>query len=179
MLELDVCLNKCFEEGVIVIYYYPQTKLWEGNVFTGVWLSTGVGVLGAKSLLGVSLVPGPFQGVGIPGGGYTKRIYQLYPHWYWHLVMTTETGSTHPTGIPSCLLKLWIKRNFKFWWLNVLPCNVETCNNFNVVNTLFNLLFNSCSFFTALAPHLDTFWDWSIPNDTKLSSCWTDKHFSI
>ena len=46
------------------LFYRPQTKLRECNVFTG-----GVGISCSMSCLGwISLVPGPFWGVGISKG---------------------------------------------------------------------------------------------------------------
>ena len=72
-------------------YYRPPTKLREGNVFRDVCLSTGegVGMPGPRSLLG-----------GIPRGD--GRVYQVYPR-YWHLVIATEAGGMHSTGMLSCL----------------------------------------------------------------------------
>ena len=59
--------------------YCPSTKLEEGNVFTGVCLSMGVGISGPMSFQGVGisgpmsflrefLVPGPFQGMDMSRG---------------------------------------------------------------------------------------------------------------
>ena len=54
--------------------YHPQTKLRENNVFTGVCLHTG-GISGPMSFLGVSLVPGRFQGwVDIQGVGIGGQV---------------------------------------------------------------------------------------------------------
>ena len=100
-----------------VDFYRPQAKLQEGNVFTVVWLATGVGggYLWSHVLSGgcwVSLVPGPFKRVGM----------SLVPPQAWHLGVgmsggmhthlhsrksdTTgygrQAGSVHLTGMLSC-----------------------------------------------------------------------------
>ena len=68
----------------IINFYRTQTKLWEGNVFTGVCLSTG-GSHGALDLM-VPTPPtfdlGTYPSPWIPNMGPT--------HCYWHLMVITE-----------------------------------------------------------------------------------------
>ena len=80
--------------------YRPQTMLREGNVFTGVCLSTGVGFFGV-----VSLVPGPFRWVGMPSfggagrsgeGGYPLRPLSRAGTW------NTSRYGMHATWMHSC-----------------------------------------------------------------------------
>ena len=97
------------------IYYRPPKKLRKSNVFTGICLSTGWGrgwiSLSQVPFGGDPWLPGPFWGwVGIPvtrslPGRYQRGwVYWLY--WYWHIVIATEAGSTHPTGMLSCLTEI-------------------------------------------------------------------------
>ena len=97
------------------LFYRPPTKLREGNVFTCVCHSVHAGVGGyAWSQV-------PLQGVGEytqrKGGyawegwvnqgriGYARGwVYQVYPCPPVYLVMATEVGGTHPTGMLSCFL---------------------------------------------------------------------------
>ena len=91
--------------------YRPPTKLREGNVFTGVCHSVH---------REVCLIPGPFRGVwgwvylegtppskgtpckGTPPGRYFPSPRNVHPH-CWHLVVVTEAGGKHPTGMLSCI----------------------------------------------------------------------------
>ena len=78
---------------MFLFHYRPQTKLREGNVFTGIYDSVHRG----------SLVPG-VSGLGgtCSGGGYLLR-GSLVPggdaRWRWY-----AAGGTHPTGLHSCFL---------------------------------------------------------------------------
>ena len=75
--------------------YRPQG---EGNVFTCVCLFTGIGygMPGTRALLGgrVSMVPGPFQGLGYPGVSYPDTLPLR--------VEVITTVGMHPTGMLSC-----------------------------------------------------------------------------
>ena len=101
--------------------YCPQTKLREGNVFTGMCLFTN-GERGrydwsqvpSWSLVQcawgggvrISLVPCPFQGVWylrshVPSGGKVWGRGRVYPQ-ETLFPGTTKAGGTHPTGMLSC-----------------------------------------------------------------------------
>ena len=83
-------------------------------MFSQVSVSQFVGILGAKSLLGRGRYPwlqvqSAGGGVGIPGpssilGGGGRYPWPQVPSGggYCHLVVATEAGSTHPTGMLSC-----------------------------------------------------------------------------
>ena len=72
-------------------YYRPQTKLREGNVFTGVCDSVHRG--------GRCLVPGGVWSRGVPGPGGSGPggcLVETPPR------TATAAGGTHPTGMHSC-----------------------------------------------------------------------------
>ena len=116
------------------LHYRPPTKLWEGNVFTGVCLSTSRGKadphLETDPALEAYLhertwdqtrsdiIPPPHT----PGKN-------MGPDRQWHHTLpppttTKKVGSTHPTGILSCfLLQLrWFCQNA------VAVFKLEKCN---------------------------------------------------
>ena len=90
----------------------PQTKLREGNVFTGICLSMGEGgYLWSQICPGVrwvSLVPGPFQGAGGEGWvclRYARVGWNPPPpgNGTWDITgYSRQAGVTHPTGMLSC-----------------------------------------------------------------------------
>ena len=104
MCCLDMYLSAC-ERIYLWIYYCLQTKLREGNIFTGVCDSVHRGFLvpggGVPAPRGVWSTEGACSGgclllggswsQGGPGGGPP---------------MATAAGSMHPTGIHSCYF--WI-----------------------------------------------------------------------
>ena len=110
--------------------YLPHTNEVVGKVmFSRVRLSVcplGGGVI-YHMCDGISHIPYP--SVLLISGGHHWRPVQTCsvedllppPHWYWHLVVATEAGGTHPTGMLSCFhmhgnhisaLFLWHLRGF-------------------------------------------------------------------
>ena len=102
-----------FVPMVLCNYCRPQTKLREGNVFTGVCLSTGrrSGHLSSHILSGGYLwYQVPLWGV-CPGGGYNQGMGWVCPGWVpptpgTRTLDTTrygrQAGGTYPNGLLSC-----------------------------------------------------------------------------
>ena len=104
-------------------HYYRPPKLGEGNVFHRyVSVQRGfVGISGPRSLLGVSLVQGPFHGGVMSRGyvwgwvcprGWVPRIWTIGGGYQNHLILIPsggyhtygrQTGGKHSTGMHSCL----------------------------------------------------------------------------
>ena len=105
----------------VAIYYRPQTKLREGNVFTGVCDSVHTGDAWSGGGLVPGVVPGPGECL-VPGGGCLMEAPRT----------ATAADGTHPTGMHSCFQKslCWqVKRNFPYAYLYF--GNKEVLSNFN------------------------------------------------
>ena len=94
---------------LIFFLYRPQTKLQEGYVFTGVCDSVhrgGACSWGVSGPVGVS-APGGLAGSGPWGRDACSREGQGVA-WWRPPRKATAAGGTHPTGMHSCLLFLWL-----------------------------------------------------------------------
>ena len=115
---LTIKLNGILQRGKHG-YYHPQTKLWEGNVFTGVcpsFYSAGVMVHHIHYVIGHpspwTWELGPTLSINLLTWGPTPPSQR-----YWHLVVATKTygwqaGGTHPTGMLSCFIFQRLQVNF-------------------------------------------------------------------
>ena len=107
--------------GLLRSFLPPANKVCEGNVFTGVCLSTGGGMHGWGTCVaeghawqGVCMVgacmPGGMHGRGcawqrgVHGGGICDRRHSWLGVCGVAGEMATAVGGTHPTGMHSCLL---------------------------------------------------------------------------
>ena len=83
-------------------YYRPQTKLREGNVFTGVRDSVHRGAAWSQGVAWSRGVPGP-GGCLVPGGAWSQGGLVWGVGAWWRPPRTaTAAGSKHHTGMHSC-----------------------------------------------------------------------------
>ena len=90
--------------GSMPHYYHMQTKLWEGNVFTGVCDSVHRGVPGPGVLHGPGGVWSPGVpvsegGAWSPGGAWSWGMPGAGGAWWRPPGRATAAGGTHPTGM--------------------------------------------------------------------------------
>ena len=94
-------------------FYRPETKLWEGNVFTGVCQSFCS--LGGSAI--PCLRPDTPPRTRHPLWSRAPLGRNMGPDKKWHhtpwydLVVATKTGGTHPTGMHSCLFIFFLLAN--------------------------------------------------------------------
>ena len=79
--------------------YRPQTKLWEGNIFTGVCLSTRRGVVPSHHNPLDYTIPGLYP---VPPGPYLLRTIPITRTIPPDPLSQNHKSGTHPTGMFSC-----------------------------------------------------------------------------
>ena len=86
---------------------YPWSHVLSGGI-SGTRSLPGMGMPGPRSLLGE-------LGMSMGWGYVWGWVCGYPPPWYRHLVVATEAGSTHPTGMLSCSSQFFYLPPGKFW----------------------------------------------------------------
>ena len=103
ILSIKVIESRSYEKSDNFIYYRPQTKLWEGYVFTGVCDSVHRGVCPIACWDTT-----PWQGRPPPCAVHAGRYGQ-------------QAGDMHPTGMQSCsVFDFSLKHIFKLKFGHIL-----------------------------------------------------------